>query len=188
MTSFGKSIIPHLVGAKKQPIQTNKNVNNDENSILKSQKEDNESGTVKRRIEQESRKKREDRSINTELSHQQNAIVQTVPIDYQETRVELSDYANSNKTDKATQSPHRERKLRPKTKDERLDEEKFFEEFRPPPLFFNSELDAKSPHHAADSKQLVTEIKSKQSYLSVRMEYLSMAVRNQELLEGTYQN
>lgn len=178
----------------------------------KSQKKLNEKHQIEQRKEEKvenpdpnliaaieaARKNKEDRSVNTDtmtINENENAIVKTVPIDYEPTRIEISNYPNSNKHDKATQSPHRERKLLNKgnkadvngqRKNSQISDENFFGQYRPPALVFNSELDRQQQNNngVIDSNKIVNEIKTKQTYLNFRMEYLTLAVQNQEFIEG----
>ena len=195
LTSFGKSIIPHLATSKKrsssppEKLQTKADSRKQETVIETELKPPPLDLNY-----DEMRKKREERSVNTieppKTTTNENAIVQTTPIDYKETRIEISDYANSNKLDKATQSPNRQRKLKVDDKEKKggvikqVSDENFFGEYRPPPLFFNSQLDGKRASSTVDSNQLVSEVKNKQSFIDVRMAYLNEALKNQDYLES----
>lgn len=139
------------------------------------------------------RKNMEERSVNTDLSgpNQQNAIVQTVAIDYEPTRIEISDNNQLNSNNKAsTQAPANKQQKRGivKAHEDFLNENLFFGGYQPPALFFNSELDGRqntvNPSNIDSKQRMVNEMNNKKSYLNFRMEYLSVAVRNQEFIEG----
>lgn len=121
-----------------------------------------------------------------------NSMIQKMPINYKDAQVQISDYLNSSKVDKSTQSPKRERKLKLGEKDEesslyiikQIPDENFYGEYKPPPLFFNSELS--KTDLAVDSSRLVDDILNKQSFINNRIEYLNDALKKQENIESEY--
>lgn len=169
-------MMPHVLGIKKAR-ENNKNV----------KKPIEGQGPNELITDAAGRKNMEERSVNTDLSgpNQQNAIVQTVAIDYEPTRIEISDNNQANSNNKTTPGNKQQKRGVVKAHEDFLNENLFFGSYQPPALFFNSELDGRQNTSNVESKQrMVNEMNNKKSYLNFRMEYLSVAVRNQEFIEG----
>lgn len=151
-------------------------------------------------------------STNT-IKFNQNALVQTVSIDYKDAQIQISDYPKSKQSDKAVQSPSSRRKFvdeplkqevksqnKPERKEfqvEHAQDEFVFNYFCPPPLQYNSEKKSENRFYQKNEKpvenvarkesktseQIVSKVLNEKIVINQRIEYLKQAVCSEEKLE-----
>jgi hypothetical protein len=184
--------LPHLATTKLQSKQNNI-IEKAPISMNKKQIEEPETGEITvYEVKNEPLTKNKNANKKDETITNPNSMIQKMPINYKDAQVQISDYLNSSKVDKSTQSPKRERKLKLGEKEEesslyiikQIPDENFYGEYKPPPLFFNSELS--KTDLAVDSSRLVDDILNKQSFINNRIEYLNDALKKQEDIESEY--
>jgi hypothetical protein len=200
LTSFGKTILPHIVNGKNLTESRKMMVKKDDEKrkaeFLTTTKETDVDEKQPVVYEVVKKKPKEDEKSTRTNEAKKNALLQTIPIDYTDAHVQISDYLNSSKVDKSTQSPKAKkssRQTQPPQTDvdsskillvKHLPGENFFTQYCPPPLHFNSDL---TTGNRADSstnpQQLVNQVYERQTFLNDRIEYLNEALEYEEFLE-----
>lgn len=218
LTSFGSSLLSHIDVTTEASQRRLKNIagkKNEEKVVAKIEPKREEIVSKEEEVYlYELRKKTSQVSTNTPKSLNQNdALVQTVSIDYKDAQIQISDYPNSNKKDKSTQSPTLKRKEIPIAEKaqpaevfhiKRVQDEFAFNHFCPPPLQYNSETQTKAilqtnieqtqfqninklNQMKVDDQQgnqsTVTTIINQSVFINKRIEYLNSAAGQEEDLE-----
>ena len=177
LTSFGTSLLPHIdrtteaVRRKQQQQFSLKNELTIEQTETK-QKDKN--------IQiYHPHPKTTESAINT-FKTKENAIVQTVQVDYKDAQIQISE-PKSEKKNKFTQSPEPKRKLDKKSESnvciiKHVEEELVLEHFCPPPLHYNAEK-------SDDFQNKVNKIIEEKNYVKDRIDYLKNALINEEKYE-----
>ncbi|CAF0878997.1 unnamed protein product [Brachionus calyciflorus] len=175
LTSFGKSLMPHIdrtteaVRRKQKNIEPVKKI--DEKKI-----EDESNEVYMYRLHT----KTSESSTDT-LKLNENALVQTVQIDYKDAQIQISEL-KPEKKEKFTQSPEPRRKFEaPKKNNDNFytvkhEDEFVFNHYCPPPLQYNSE----KPKQVEEK---VTRIIEQKVFVSKRIEYLQNALEEEENIE-----
>lgn len=145
LTSFGKNILPHLINKRGK-------VDNELTRLAsehEKKKEILQTISVNEHEVYEVKKKTAQNSTNTELELNNDALTQTIPIDYKDAQIQINDIPNNNKRDKSTQSPSRFPKSNKSIGENEQSskvylirnnsEQAFFDQYNPPPLYFNSQ-------------------------------------------------
>ena len=208
LTSFGNSLLPHIdattTEASQRRLKEAKAIDNAHN------KKNEETKTINKEIEHKleeaqetlhyNLKQKTTSSSNTiETMAKSDALIQTVKIDYKDAQIQISDYPNSGKKDKSTQSPQSKRKYpiekvnEEKTKTENIynikhvQDEFAFNHYCPPPLHYNSKNDTQL---TVSNNTAVTMILNQNVYINKRVEYLSEVARefDEEIVDDKNEN
>ena len=219
LTSFGNSLLPHIetttteAGQRRlrnaEVKQSSKPL--DKPKVIETRKEEQEEKEIRLEPDQETylynlKKKTSQASSNTiETMGKNDALVQTVVIDYKDAQIQISDYPNSSKKDKSTQSPNTKRKFPPPPEEKKqqqqppadvyhvkhVQDEFVFNHFCPPALHYNSKNDDSKNTLKSSSVQnvnleqnntAVTMILNQNVFINKRIEYLNEAADHEETI------
>ncbi|RNA02055.1 microtubule-associated 10-like [Brachionus plicatilis] len=175
LTSFGTTLLPHIdrtteaVRKKEQQKLPLKNKSNSE------QKQPDQIG---KNVQIYHPHPKTTESTTNTVKTNENAIVQTVQLDYKDARIQISEL-KTEKRDKFTQSPEPRRKIdhKPVANDFTVKQDDFaFDHYCPPPLHYNT-------NKGEDFRSQVNQIIEEKKYVKERIEYLKNAVETEEKIE-----
>jgi hypothetical protein len=195
LTSFGNSLLPHIETSKTEASQRrlkeSKAIEKTVNTSKKSEesKEENNLPEAKETLHYNLKKKTSVSSNTVETMAKNDALIQTIKIDYKDAQIQISDYPNSGKKNKSTQSPNTKRKYplekmdKEEGKNENLEniysvkhvqDEFAFNHFCPPALHYNSKNDTLlNSNNNNSTNTVVNMILNQNLYINKRVEYLS---------------
>lgn len=177
LTSFGTSLLPHIdrttEAVRKRQLQQS-------SPKIELPIEPVETSQIDRNIKIYHPHPKTTESSSNTIQTKENAIVQTVQLDYKDAQIQISELKNDKKN-KFTQSPEPRRKIEQKPESNvcivrHVEEDLHLEHFCPPPLHYNAEK-------SDDFQNKVSQIIEEKKYVKSRIDYLKNALINEEKCE-----